>query len=133
MATRDYRIHGLQMFLTISEVADYLQVSEKLVRRWVRQGELNLYPAGTIGRSNLFSFLESRSNQNPQCPDCGRRFKRRAIHCSDSCAKCHNRNYNARRFQEACASLKSTQLLLDIIATNTALQAGHAAKKVAHG
>jgi excisionase family DNA binding protein len=50
-------------FLSLEDVAERLQVSDRTVRRWVKDGKLDAYKPGREWRirpSDLEDFLESR-------------------------------------------------------------------------
>lgn len=54
---------GKNPLLTIGNVAEHCQVSEKTVRRWIKRGELVAYRLGRqwrIGRDDLEKFLKLR-------------------------------------------------------------------------
>jgi len=49
--------------LTIREVADYLQVDEKTIRRWIATGDLNAFKLGRqwrVAEKELQNFLRER-------------------------------------------------------------------------
>ena len=49
--------------LTIREVADYLQVDEKTIRRWIATGDLNAFKLGRqwrVAERDLQNFLRER-------------------------------------------------------------------------
>lgn len=55
-------------FLTILDLADQLQVSDKTVRRWIKSGELVAHKLGDqyrISEADLELFLRSRRLANP--------------------------------------------------------------------
>lgn len=52
-----------ERFLSLEDVAERLQVSDRTVRRWVKDGKLAAYKPGREWRirpSDLENFLESR-------------------------------------------------------------------------
>ncbi len=52
-----------EAFLTVAEVADQLRVSERSVRRWIKERELKVYRLGRairISEGDLRSFLRGR-------------------------------------------------------------------------
>ncbi len=52
-----------EAFLTAAEVADQLRVSERSVRRWIKERELKVYRLGRairISEGDLRSFLRGR-------------------------------------------------------------------------
>jgi excisionase family DNA binding protein len=56
-----------ERFLSLEDVAERLQVSDRTVRRWVKDGKLAAYKPGREWRirpSDLEEFLESRKIQS---------------------------------------------------------------------
>jgi excisionase family DNA binding protein len=56
-----------ERFLSLEDVAERLQVSDRTVRRWVKDGKLAAYKPGREWRirpSDLEEFLESRKVQS---------------------------------------------------------------------
>ena len=55
----------MERLLTVEQVADWLQVNEQTIRRWLREGELTGVPFGgrtgwRISEEDVRAFLERR-------------------------------------------------------------------------
>lgn len=63
-----------EQYRTVKEVADFLQVNEVTVRRWIKDGELRAIDIGKgwrIGPDDLDAFLEDRATQPAVGPNGG--------------------------------------------------------------
>ena len=55
--------NGLQQLLSIEQVADYIQVSTKTIRRWIKAGDLVAHRFGRqwrISSADLQTFIRMR-------------------------------------------------------------------------
>jgi excisionase family DNA binding protein len=62
---RDGSIRAALRFFTVSEVADFLDVSNRSVRRWIKSGELPAHRFGVavrISEIDLRAFAAARRN-----------------------------------------------------------------------